>query len=240
MKRIRRLSIFAILLMLAGGLLALPATGAAQQSFQMQAGPHIHYSPRPAPSAIPPFHQEQTIPSIATPAPTATPLAPPQAGYARPLPSPAPVLPAVFRGCWQGTVTHLDSNERIPGGPPLGPWAAKTYQLCYRRVGNGPFQLTFTDTGVEPNRKIINSRGRLDLISTDGRSYATMRAYLHFDEYLNGPHLLSRTFPVDEVTNLQCEIEPDGMHVWGSVVGSRSGTPWFRARWHTIFVHVTS
>ncbi|MGH7917012.1 MAG: hypothetical protein ACREQE_06045 [Candidatus Binataceae bacterium] len=219
--------------------MALPLSVASRAPAQQnllnpQGQPSIRYSPRPRPTVKRPSHQEETIPSVATPTPGATPVSP-----ARIKPAPSqPVLPAVFRGCWQGRVSRIDSIQRLPGGAPIGPWAAKTYQLCYRRVGHGPFRLTFTDTGVAPNRKIINSSGHMELLSTDGRSYAAMRAYLHFDEYRNGAHFMSSTFPVDEVTNLECEIEADGMHVWGSVVGQRGSVPWFRARWHTVFVRV--
>ncbi|MGH8014451.1 MAG: hypothetical protein ACREQ4_18330 [Candidatus Binataceae bacterium] len=210
----------------------VPSRALAQQNLGLnpQGQPSIRYSPGTHPTIKPPSHQEETIPSVATPMPTATPTY--QSGVK---PKPPPVLPAVFRGCWQGQVSRLDSIQRLPGSAPIGPWAAKTYQLCYRRVGNGPFHLTFTDTGVAPNSKIINTKGHLELLSTDGRNYASMRAYLHFDEYRNGLHFLSQTFPVSEVTNLECEIKADGMHVWGSVVGQRDGVPWFRARWHTVF-----
>ncbi|MGH7249038.1 MAG: hypothetical protein ACREH9_13125, partial [Pseudomonadota bacterium] len=141
--------------------------------------------------------------------------------------------------CWLGTVSHVDSIQRLPGGARIGPWAAKTYRLCYRRVGNGPFELTFSDTGVAPNSKIASSQGRMKLVSTNGRTYASMQAYLHFNEYDAGSHFSGGTFAVDEVTNLECDIEPDGMHVWGAVVGRRNGKPWFRARWHTVFAHIS-
>jgi hypothetical protein len=75
----------------------------------------------------------------------------------------------------------------------------------------------------------------MSLLSTDGQTYATMRALLRFDEYSARD---SSTFSVDENARLQCDIKPDGMHVIGSVRGTRDGTPWFRAYWHTVFVHV--
>jgi hypothetical protein len=80
----------------------------------------------------------------------------------------------------------------------------------------------------------------MQLVSTDGRTYATMRAYLRFHEYRGRTRFFSgNTFPVDETTDLKCDIEPDGMHVWGQVYGSHDGNPWFRARWHTTFIHVS-
>ena len=91
-----------------------------------------------------------------------------------------PVLPAVFRGCWQGQVNELDWIRREPGAHKIGFWTPKTYRLCYKQVGDQPFKLTFTETGVEPNDKIINPRGKVVPIATDGRAYATMRSRLEF------------------------------------------------------------
>jgi hypothetical protein len=150
-----------------------------------------------------------------------------------------PVLPAVFRGCWEGEVSWLDSIERAPGGHQIGTWTPKTYRLCYERTGDGPFEMTFTEAGIAQSRRISNAQGQMQVVSTDGRTYATMRASLHFDETrTHASYFSGDTFPVDESTNLQADIMPDGMHVTGAVAGNRDGVPWFRASWHTIFVHV--
>jgi hypothetical protein len=207
------------------------------------------FVPRAQPTArplTPRSNNVQTIPSAPPPAP---PEEPPQAEEPPPRPpeapapevrQPAPVLPAVFRGCWRGVVDETDQMQRLPGAPRLGLWMPKTYMLCYRRVGDGPFHLTFTAAGVQGTR-ITNTTGQLRLVSTDGRSFAKMRAYLHFDEY-RAPEWLglgNSTFAVDEVTDLDCTIEPDGMHASGVVYGEREGNPWFRAWWHTTFFHVS-
>ncbi len=201
-----------------------------------------------APPLAPPSNNVQTIPAV--PPPPAPPPAAPQAEEPPPpLPpapppapvvrQPEPVLPAVFRGCWRGRVEEVDRMQRLPGAPRLGLWMPKTYMLCYRRVGNGPFKLTFTEAGVEGSH-IINTSGRLQLISTDGRSFAKMRGYLHFDEFRRPAVFGTSTFAVDEITDLQCTIEPDGMHASGLVYGERDGAPWFRAWWHTTFYHVSN
>ncbi len=149
-----------------------------------------------------------------------------------------PTLPAVFRGCWEGRVEYLDSVERLPGGAKLGFWTPKTYRLCYRRIGNGPFVLTFTEAGIEENDRITNAQGRMTLLSSDGRHYASMRSDLNFDEFpVRADSLKADTFSVHEVAELDCRIEADGMHVKGIVTGWRDGVPWFRARWHTILIH---
>lgn len=147
----------------------------------------------------------------------------------------APALPAVFRGCWSGQVTDLDWIRREPGAPKIGFWTPKTYRLCYKRVGNQPFTLTFSETGVELNDKILNPHGNVVPISTDGRAYASMRSRLYFDEYKVRGDGFSPTFAVDEVTNLDCRIGGDDMIVSADVFGTRDGTPWFRAHWRADF-----
>jgi hypothetical protein len=219
-----------------------PPKAYAQQTMEIpppapQVQPPIHYRPKSTPLVIatPARQYNQTQPSP-------TPAAPPVAQTPAPTPGAyqmqQPVLPAIFRGCWQGEVDFLDSIERLAGAAKIGIWTPKTYRLCYERYGGGPFRLTFTEAGIQQNRKIINAQGTMDLESTDGRTYATMRAQLHFDEYHAEGYFSGGTFAVDEVTRLQCEIQRDGMHVIGSVRGTRDGRPWFRAYWHALFVHV--
>jgi hypothetical protein len=147
----------------------------------------------------------------------------------------APALPAMFRGCWQGEVVQLDWIRREPGAPKIGFWTPKTYRLCYQRVGDQPFTLTFTEARIEPNEKIINPHGNVVPISTDGRQYASMRSRLYFDEYKTRPDGFSPTFAVDENTNLDCRIAGDDMVVSADVFGTRDGEPWFRAHWRANF-----
>jgi hypothetical protein len=197
---------------------------------------------------VAPGGEVRTLPQISPQLPTAvpSPAFQPQLNQSQPQPTPPPaqvyesqpLLPAVFRGCWQGRVDYLDSLERLPGGAKLGFWTPKTYRLCYRRSGNGPFVLTLTEAGIEQNDRITNADGRMTLQSSDGRSYATMRSDLNFDEYRTHASYFERnTFAVHEAADLNCTIEPDGMHVKGSVTGWRNETPWFRALWHTVFIH---
>ncbi|HYA34453.1 MAG TPA: hypothetical protein VEF03_02485 [Candidatus Binataceae bacterium] len=185
--------------------------------------------PAPQPTAPPPAGQGAsmlTLPERTAPSP-----APPS--VTMPLQLAAPELPKEFRGCWQGIVEELDSIQREPGGHKLGYWTAKTYRLCYKRVGTGPYELTFGETGTVPSEKIKYSKGRVDVISTDGTTQARMRAFLHFDEYPVGTNAGASTFSVDEVTMLDCRIVKDAMHVDAQVSGRREDAPWFRARWHT-------
>jgi hypothetical protein len=210
------------------------SNGIAQQQFELpqqslQGPPPVDTRSAPVATPIPrlPSGSEvRTLPQVSPPSP-------PAQVYQSP-----PVLPAVFRGCWEGRVDYLDSLEPLPGGARLGFWTPKTYRLCYQQTGNAPFILTLTEAGIEHNDRIINAEGQMTLLSSDGRSYASMRSALDFDEYQTQSSFFgSSTFAVHEVADLDCRIEPDGMHVTGIVTGWRNEMPWFRARWHTIFVH---
>src|SRR5215470_12429807 len=176
-----------------------------------------------------------------------TPGAPPKAFVPTPAPPPPsspltaqaePKLPQVFRGCWEGEVVMVDDLERLPGAHKVGYWTPKTYRLCYQRIGEGPFHLTFSETGVVPNEQIKNAHGHVDALATDGRAYAKMRSDLRFDEDHIEPGLRGSTFAVDEVTMLDCRIRDDAMAVSAGVYGTRDGEPWFKARWHADFRHV--
>ncbi len=185
--------------------------------------------------ALPPEEQAPPREESPEPVPERAPPQPEPEAETRP-PAAAPIpLPEIFRGCWKGVVRQLDSIQRLPGARPIGPWVAKTYRLCYRRVGTGPFELTFADAGMKRSRMITNPQGQLKVLSTDGRGYARMRALLRFDEYRAGSRG-GETFGVDELTNLSAEIEQGTMRVQAKVYGERDGAPWFRASWHADFV----
>ncbi len=174
---------------------------------------------KPAPAPLPPAQSPPHPPVNAAPMTAQT----------------LPALPAVFRGCWNGQVNQLDWIRREPGAHKIGFWTPKTYRLCYKRVGDRPFTLTFTETGVAPSEKIINPHGNVTAITTDGRAYAAMRSRLDFDEYKTRADGLSPTFAVDETTNLDCRIAGDEMIVNADVYGTRDGEPWFRAHWRADF-----
>ena len=86
--------------------------------------------------------------------------------------------------------------------------------------------------------KIKYSKGTVEIKQTDGRSYAELRAFLHFDEYREGPNSYGATFSVDEVTLLECKIDGDQMRVIADVDGRREDEPWFHAHWRTVFIRV--
>ncbi len=223
-------------------LCCIRAPRGAAQMLQQQVAPQItpraNATPQPAqPSTgtlnipqAPIAPRSQLSAPPATPPPTPAPIPPPAMLEQAP-----PKLPAVFRGCWQGEVGLLDSIERLPGAHKLGYWTPKTYRLCYKRVGSGPFQLTFSETGVAPSSKIVNAHGRVDVLATDGRYYARLESHLQFDEYDVRPVTAGETFHVEETALLDCRINNGAMAVAASVDGTRDSAPWFRARWRALF-----
>jgi hypothetical protein len=221
--------------------IAISATSASAQQM-MQGQPRLAPAPRPTDAPLP-SNREMQIPQQMpqqpwTPPPTSTPPPPLPPPISVPMIAPQPVLPPVFRGCWQGTVESVDSIRQAPGGHKLGYWTPKTYRLCYKRLGDGPYQMTFGQTDVVATEKIKYSQGRVEIKQTDGRSYARMRAFLHFDEYRAGANFGRATFAVDEVTMLDCQIDGDQMRVIADVDGRREDEPWFHAHWRTTFVRV--
>src|SRR5271155_566351 len=103
-------------------LMSVPLALLAQQSLEVappapQSQPS--FGPRPAPTArpqLPPSQQLEEIPPAITP----TPVPPPPAPQLPPPPPPPPstlnsqpMLPAIFRGCWDGRVEFLDSIEQV-------------------------------------------------------------------------------------------------------------------------------
>ncbi|HYL60881.1 MAG TPA: hypothetical protein VEU51_18590 [Candidatus Acidoferrales bacterium] len=181
--------------------------------------------PRPAPQQIRPI-----------PAPSAN-VIPPLPG-AQTLEIP---LPEVFRGCWQGVVRYIDSQVQL-APPMIGGWIPKTYRICYVQSGRGPFKPTISETGLIANgRAVRNARSRLEVLSTDGRTQATMRAYLHFDEDSHGLFgLFSQTGSVDELTHMNCAIDGGVMHVQGDMYGEWNRRPWTRVTWHADFSSVVN
>lgn len=249
-----RLLLSAAAIVLSGAVLLPASIVLAQQGLQLdqpvpQAAPKIKPAPQATPTQIPPpplappppapeqMPMQQPQPYV--PPPYVPPPAPPPPRLTAPMQMPAPVLPAVFHGCWQGTVEGVDWIKRSPGGHKVGYWTPKVYSLCYKRVGDGPYQLTFGGTDVVATDKIAYSKGRVEVEATDGRSWARMRAFLHFDEYYSGHRFRpSGTFPVDEVTMLECKIDRDQMRISAEVSGRREDEPWFTAHWHSTFIHV--
>ncbi len=150
-------------------------------------------------------------------------------------------LPKVFQGCWQAQVTHLDSL-RVLGRQPPNLWITKTYRFCYRRVGQGPFEPTLATAGVDSNSApfgmVSSVQSTLRVLRTDGRSSATLRAFLEFNQTDVELGILAGTAAaVDELTEMTGRLDGDVMHIQAKVYAEWNRSPWCIITWHADFVH---
>jgi hypothetical protein len=149
-------------------------------------------------------------------------------------------LPKVFQGCWQAQVTHLDSL-RVLGRQPPNLWITKTYRFCYRRVAQGPFVPTLATAGVDSNSVpfgVVSSvQSTLRVLRTDGRSSATLRAFLEFNQPDVELGILAGTAAVDELTEMTGRLDGDVMHIQAKVYAEWNRSPWCIITWHADFIH---
>ena len=151
-------------------------------------------------------------------------------------------LPAAYRGCWQGVVSDVDSIEELNQRQHIN-WVPKSYRICYVQTAGGPFRPTLAESSFLINsEQIRNVKSTLKVITTDGRARATMRGLLQFDEVpvdvLFGLPRERDKAQVDELTNMDCEIDGNVMHVIARLYGQWNGEPWVRIAWHANFVNV--
>jgi len=135
-------------------------------------------------------------------------------------------------------VNDIDSLTML-NGPQIAAWVPKTYRICYVQSANGSFRPTISEAGMAANDQLQNVKGLLQVLSTDGRTSAQMRAYLRFDEAAPVSFgAMQHVGSVDELTNMTCQIENGTMHVQARVYGQWNGRPWWFIGWHTDFVNV--
>ena len=98
-----------------------------------------------------------------------------------------PQVPKVFEGCWEGTITEPDSWERVQG-PRVAGFIPKTERLCFKKIGEAPFTITFHDTRVDTDYAsqhgypVSNYDEQTDLVSTDGQNEVSLHQVASFDE----------------------------------------------------------
>ena len=137
-------------------------------------------------------------------------------------------------------MTHLDSL-RVLGRQPPNLWITKTYRFCYRRVAQGPFEPTLATAGVDSNSVpfgVVSSvQSTLRVLRTDGRSSATLRAFLEFNQTDVELGILAGTAAVDELTEMTGRLDGDVMHIQAKVYAEWNRSPWCIITWHADFVH---
>ncbi|MBF6561162.1 MAG: hypothetical protein IVW56_12805 [Candidatus Binataceae bacterium] len=152
-------------------------------------------------------------------------------------------LPEVFRGCWTGLVSEVDSITPLsPDATPIQ-WLTKSYTLCYKQVGyGGKWQLTFAEGSVAERAVVSDQRQSITVKSVEGRDRAELTAYLHF----RAPQIDPIGIPtgtvntLDELTHLHCAVTPDksAMEVRANVFVENDGESWATILWHTRFQRV--
>lgn len=152
-------------------------------------------------------------------------------------------LPNVFRGCWFGQVSNVDSMR--PLSPDAGHirWLTKAYTLCYRQTGyNGRWQLTFAEGSVANRAIVSDQRQVMRVKSVEGPNRAVILSYLHF----RAPQVNPFGMPtgvvntLDELTHLHCTVSPDdgAMEVAADVFVENDGKPWVEMTWRARFIRI--
>ena len=142
-------------------------------------------------------------------------------------------VPEVFRGCWQGTVTTLDSRTRLSSWLPLSVWLPKSYKMCFVKRGADRWQLTYSssraDTGSLP---VVQWAQALRVIRIAGPDLLYVEAKLR---------LIDGSIIKDETSTIRLRIEAGGtMHAEAAVIIDWDGSPWMAVTWHTVFDQVPS
>ncbi len=159
-----------------------------------------------------------------------------------------PQVPIGFEGCWEGTVSVPDSWQLLEG-PSLGGWISRTFRLCFRRTGNGPFTVTI-DTRFASER-ISNYQEQTKVVSTDGRNQALLHSAASMDELGRSLGFFpGRAATITASSDLRCVLvdEDKTMNVETSEVDRCSalpsagcfGQPWVKATWHAQFHRTTN
>jgi hypothetical protein len=147
-------------------------------------------------------------------------------------------LPVVFKGCWAGEVSVLDSMVPLTPAATHVQWLTKLYTLCYQQVGAGDrWHLTFAETSVAQRSMVTDQRQSISVTSVDGQDRAELTGYLHF----RAPQLslfgmaTGAVNTLDELTQLHCTVTPDhdAMNVRADVLVENNDEPWVKITWHT-------
>ena len=89
-----------------------------------------------------------------------------------------------------------------------------------------------------PFGAVSSVRSTLRVLRTDGRSSATLRAFLEFNQPDMELGILVGTAAVDELTEMAGQLDGDVMHVQAKVYAEWNRSPWCIITWHADFFHV--
>jgi hypothetical protein len=166
-----------------------------------------------------------------------------------------PQVPQEFKGCWEATVSQADSWQHLQG-PRIGGWIPTTIRLCFRRVGDGPFTITFHDTKLdtdyasEHGYTVSNFDEQTEVVSTDGKNQVKLHGVARMDQrgrilgFIPGP-----TVTIAATSDSSCVLIDGGEAInveatqvercSGSAAFDCNGEPWIQATWHARFHRTT-
>jgi hypothetical protein len=136
------------------------------------------------------------------------------------------VLPQAFYGCWRGTSLPSDSSQYLGGCPP-GYEVPETQELCFRKVGEGGFEIT----SQSASSSLPNFRDRTELVSSQGDSRVDLRDIGTYD--MPGLFTFSR---VGFNGASRCDLSGDKetLACEGTTVFRCNGLPWYRTTGRTV------
>jgi hypothetical protein len=130
-------------------------------------------------------------------------------------------IPQAFFGCWRGTSQPSDSAQYL-GGCPRAFEIPETQELCFRKVGDGGFEIAFQSASSE----LPNFRDHTDLISSQGDSRVDLSDTGSYN--MLGTFLFSQQVTFSGAS--QCDLSPDkeSLACRGSTLFRCAGVPWYQ------------
>ena len=166
------------------------------------------------------------------PIPPAIPQSAPQSATLPPLPPGSQLLeipiPETFRGCWETTVSQIDSHRKLSGWFPFMWWMPKVYQVCFVRRGQTQWELTYSWGGVDTQQlPISQSNNSVRVMRINGSDSVYMEAKVR---------LVQGSVVKDETTTMKLQAVPSGaLEAHAVTIVDWNGRPWMEAVWHSDF-----
>ena len=130
-------------------------------------------------------------------------------------------IPQAFFGCWRGTSQPSDSAQYL-GGCPQAFEIPETQELCFRKVGDGGFEIAFQSASSE----LPNFRDHTDLISSQGDSRVDLSDTGSYN--MLGTFLLSRQVTFSGSSRCDLSADKESLACRGSTLFRCDGVPWYQ------------
>lgn len=165
----------------------------------------------------------------------------------------AHTLPSDVVGCWEGHEI-LDSCE-VVSGPGLAAFTPAIYRLCYLIKGGDDFDLTLSNSNLDPDNVVWmsllnrlfqhttmdNIDTRTEIVSSDGQGNVQFRSFYHFDENDRAFGVFSLHSTHAGVQTLNCQIWPKSLHCTIDTHESENQyDPWIQCHSHAELTKVAN